>query len=42
MFRTMNSLHVNFYEDWLDDDTVRIRIEDAKEFVGTLEREFAA
>ena len=42
MFRALNSLHVNFYEDWLDDDTVGIRIEDAKEFVASLEREFAS
>ena len=42
MFRLMNSLHANFYEDWLDDDTVKIRIDDAKEFVASLEREFVA
>ena len=42
LYRSANSLHVNFYEDWLDDDTVRIRIEDAKEFVSRLEREFTA
>ncbi len=41
MFRTMNSLHVNFYEDWMDDEAVRDGIEDAKEFMGRLEREFA-
>ena len=42
LFRNMNSLHVNFYEDWLDDETVWGGIEDAKEFVARLEREFAA
>ena len=42
LYRSANALHVNFYEDWLDDDTVRIRIDEAKEFVAMLEREFAA
>lgn len=42
LFVTMNGLHVNFYEDWLENDAVRVGIEDAKEFVGRLEREFAA
>ena len=40
LYRSANSLHVNFYEDWLDDDTVRMRIEETKEFVGRLEKEF--
>lgn len=38
----MNSLRVNFYGDWLENDAVRIGIDNAKEFVGRLEREFAA
>ena len=42
MFRSMNGLHANFYEDWLDDEAVWDGIEDAKEFVARLEREFAA
>ncbi len=41
MFRSVNSLHANFYEDWLDDNAVLDGIEEAKEFVARLEREFS-
>ena len=42
LYRSMNNLHANFYEDWFDNDTVRNGVEDAKELVARLEREFAA
>ncbi len=29
MFQAMNALHVNFYEDDLDEDDVRISVQDA-------------
>ncbi len=42
LYRSMSNLHVNFYEDWLENDAVRVGIEDAKEFVVKLENEFGA
>ncbi len=41
LFRSMNSLHSNFYEDWFDDNTVWDGIEESKELIARLEREFA-
>ena len=42
LFRVMNGLHSNFYEDWFEDNAVRTGIEDAKDFIARLEKEFAA
>ena len=36
MFGIANTLHVNFYEDWLKHNTVRERLEDVAEFIAIL------
>ena len=37
LFNTADSLHINFYEGWMDDVTVRDNIEDVKLLLGKLD-----
>ena len=36
MFQAMNALHVNFYEDDLDEDDVRISVQDARTLIDAM------
>ena len=38
MFGLAQALHVNFYEDWLESDTVSIYLDDVKKLLPELER----
>ena len=38
LYRSAEWLHINFYEDWLDDDVVERYIGDVKELIAILER----
>ena len=38
LFGTAQALHINFYEDWLNSDTVSIYLDDVKKLLPELER----
>lgn len=38
LLRSVEALHANFYQAYLDEDSVREGIEDAKELIGALEQ----
>lgn len=42
LFNSANSLHSNFYEDWLEDELVRDGIEHCRELIYKLENELGA
>ena len=37
LFNTANSLHANFYEDWLEPESVADRLDDVARFIDLLE-----
>ena len=37
LFRSVESLHANFYQEFMDEESVREGIEDASELIGALQ-----
>ena len=35
-FESANTLHINFYEDWLDEDQVRAKSDDVRAFINRI------